>query len=168
MDRNLTNSRETDNTKKETRKQNQTSLKLLVFSMGKLNLGLPIELVTKVISQTPVYSSGLNHMGVAHVDNQEMTIVDLHHRLFQVSLTNDSSRYGYVIITKNRAGESFGIPLTVTPNLMAIPLDRIRVLPESYRRADTLEIASHVAVIGQEEQSPSMTIFVLDVERLLN
>ncbi len=166
MDRNLTNSWETDNTNKEARKQSQPSLKLLVFSVGKLNLGLPIELVTKVISHTPVYSSGLNHMGIAHVDNQEMTIVDLHHRLFQVSLTNDASQYGYVIITKNRAGESFGIPLAVTPNLMAIPLDRIRVLPESYRRADTLEIASHVAVIGLEEQS--MTIFVLDVERLLN
>jgi purine-binding chemotaxis protein CheW len=41
----------------------------------------------------------------------------------------------------------------------------IRVLPESYRRSDTLEVASHVVVIGQE--AAPLTLFLLDVDLLL-
>ncbi|NES01156.1 MAG: chemotaxis protein CheW, partial [Symploca sp. SIO1B1] len=45
------------------------------------------------------------------------------------------------------------------------PLSQIRILPESYRRADTLDIASHVAVINQA--GVALTVFLLDVELLL-
>jgi purine-binding chemotaxis protein CheW len=48
---------------------------------------------------------------------------------------------------------------------MEVPLSTIRVLPESYRRADTLEVASHVAVIPQE--AGSLSVFLLDVDQLL-
>jgi purine-binding chemotaxis protein CheW len=48
---------------------------------------------------------------------------------------------------------------------MEVPLSRFRVLPEAYRRADTLEVASHVAVIPQHETP--LTVFLLDVELLL-
>jgi purine-binding chemotaxis protein CheW len=48
---------------------------------------------------------------------------------------------------------------------MEIPLSAIRLLPESYRRADTLEVASHVAVIPQDKES--ITIFLLDVDLLM-
>ena len=138
-------------------------LKLVSFRIGNLNVALRIDAVKKIINRTTVYSSGLNHLGVAHVGDQEITVVDLHKRLFNVSQIQESGTQGYLILAKSKS-EPFGILVTETPTLMDVSLSHLRVLPESYRRADTLEIASHVAVIPQPTE---MTIFLLDVERIL-
>lgn len=141
------------------------SLKLIVFSMGGLNLALQIESVYKVVNHTPVYSSGSNYIGVTHLADTEVTVVDLHKRFFKSSLLSNSEREGYLVIVKNTVGELYGIPVANTPTLVEVPLTMIRVVPESYRRADTLEVASHVAVIPQAEAT--LTIFLLDVDLLL-
>lgn len=146
--------------------KSQPFLKLLVFGIGKLNLALPIEFVSKIIDKIPVYSSGLNYMSVAHLGDHEIVVIDLYKRLFKTSITDETAKYTYLVIARNNRGEELGIPLTQTPNLLSVPLDRIRALPESYRRSDTLEIASHVAVIP--EQATSMTIFLIDVDVLLS
>lgn len=141
-------------------------MKLLFFRIGKLNLALRIEFVKKIIDRLPVYNSGLSHLGIAHLDGHEVTIIDLHQLLFKTSLTDDYSQYNYLIIAHNQQQEEFGIPLLETPNLIEVTLDQIRILPASYRRGDTLAIASHVTVIPH--QTGSMTIFVLDVDILLS
>lgn len=148
-------------------KQRQTTptLKLVVFAMGGLNLALRIESVYKVINHAAIYSSGLLPVGVAHVGEGEITVVDLHRRFFKSSLTSESERRGYLVIVKNSTGELYGIPVADTPVLMEVPLSMIRLLPESYRRADTLDVASHVAVIPQE--GAPVTVFLLDVNLLL-
>jgi purine-binding chemotaxis protein CheW len=69
-------------------------------------------------------------------------------------------------MVKNTIGELYGIPVADSPLLIEVPLSRIRVLPESYRRANTLDLASHVAVIPQE--GAPLTVFLLDVDRLLS
>ncbi len=139
------------------------SLKLIVFKIGSLNLALRIESVYKVIDRTPVYSSGLNHVGVAHMGEREVTVVDLNWHFFRVSSISESG--GYLAIVQNKTGEFYGIPVANTPVLIEVPLSMFRVLPEAYRRADTLEVASHVAVIPQ--QGTPLTIFLLDVDLLL-
>lgn len=140
-------------------------LKLLVFRIGNLNFALPIESVKKVINYTQVYSSGLGHLGVAHVGEQEITVIDLHKRLFKSTQQIQDGSQSYLIIAKNSISENFGILVEQTPSLIDVPSSQIRALPESYRRADTLEIASHVTVIPQE--SESLTVFLLDVDRLV-
>lgn len=140
-------------------------LKLIVFGIGNLNLALPIESVYKVINRTPVYGSGLRSVGVAHVDDGQVTVVDLYRRFFQSSQTSESDSGGYLVIVKNTTGELYGIPVTDTPTLIEVPSSTIRVLPDSYRHSDTLEVASHVTVIPQEAES--LTVFLLDVARLL-
>jgi purine-binding chemotaxis protein CheW len=139
------------------------SLKLIVFKIGNLNLALRIESVYKVVDRTPVYSSGLNHVGVAHMGDREVTVVDLNWQFFKTSSISESG--GYLAIVQSQTGEFYGIPVANTPVLIEVPLSMFRVLPESYRRADTLEVASHVAVIPQ--QGTPLTIFLLDVELLL-
>ena len=141
------------------------SLKVLVFAIDNLKLALRIENVYKVLNQTPVYGSGFNGVGIAHVGDREVTVVDLHRRLFQSSITNEASKAGYLIIAQNTQGELYGIPVAVVPALMEIPLSSIRVLPESYRHANILGFASHVAVIPKVEAP--LTIFLLDVDQLL-
>jgi purine-binding chemotaxis protein CheW len=145
--------------------QSQRSIKLLTFSIGKLNVALPVDLVRKVVNYTPIYGSGLSHLGVARIDDREITVVDLHKRLFHVSQSMPSGLRGYLIIARNGVGESFGILVGQTPSLQDVPISQIRALPASYRRADTLEIASHVTVIFQKEES--LTVFILDVDRLV-
>ncbi|MEL6909835.1 MAG: chemotaxis protein CheW [Cyanobacteria bacterium J06598_4] len=144
--------------------QVDTSVKLLVFEIGKLTLALPILQVQKVIRQNTVHGSGLSHVNLTHLPEQEIAVVDLHQKLFGVSLTQSESM-GYFIISKNITGEALGIVISEAPTLIDIPLNQIRLLPDSYRRADTLEIASHVTVYSQSDNST--TIFILDLSRLV-
>lgn len=161
----LINAQSGDTALSKARQVTTPFLKLVVFSMGGLNLALRIESVYKVVNHTPVYSSGLNHVGVSHMGEREVTVVDLYWRFFKGSQTHELSSTGYLVIVKNTTGELYGIPVAETPVLIEVPLSMIRVLPESYRRADTLEVASHVAVIPQE--GAPLTVFLLDVDLLL-
>ena len=146
-------------------RQVNSLLKLVVFGMGGLNLALRIESVYKVVNHTSTYSSGLGAVGVTHLGEGEITVVDLHRRFFKSSQTNSSNSSGYLVVVQNSTKELYGIPVAETPALMEVPVEMIRVLPESYRRADTLDVASHVAVIPQH--GTPLTIFLLDVNRLL-
>ena len=137
-------------------------LKLVVFPVGKLNLALPIETVVKVVNRASIHGSGLNAVGITHIDDREIIVLDLHQRLFNVPPKIIAR---YLLIGQNPLGERFGIPVDNTPSLMEVPLPAIRQLPDTYRRADTLKIADRVAVIQQN--SASMTLFLVDVNCLL-
>lgn len=144
----------------------QTSIKLLVFTIGKLTLALPILQVQKVIKQIPVHGSGLSHVNLTHLEDQEVAVVDLHQKLFQTSLEETHHNPGYFVITKEIANEPLGIRVAEPPALIDVPTTQIRLIPDSYRRADTLAIASHVAVIKGNNQT-TQTIFILDLTQLI-
>ncbi len=141
------------------------TVKVVVFGMGNVNLALHINSVAKVLPQTRVHGSGLNYVGIVHLGDREVTVVDLHKRLFQTSSINDASKSNYLMIVQSYQGEFYGIPVATVPILMEIPISYIRVLPESYRNADIFGFATHVAVIPTME--PPMTVFLLDIEQLL-
>lgn len=149
-------------------------IKLIVFEIGELNLALPIESVYKVVDRVRIYSSGINSVGVAHIGDSlrdssaspEVTVIDLYCRLFKSNHKTELDRGGYLVIVQTTTGELYGIPVANTPVLMEVSLSMIRLLPESYRRADTLEFASHVAVIPRAAEP--LTIFLLDVDLLLS
>lgn len=147
--------------------QEKKFLKLLVFPLGKLTLSIPVEDVKKVINLPKLYSSGLNYISIAHGDDQEITVIDLHQKLFNISAIPDSEEAeAYLVIAKNTMDEEYGIIVTETPSIIDVPLSNIRILPSSYRNSDTLEIASHVTVMQQENET--ITIFILDSDQLLN
>jgi purine-binding chemotaxis protein CheW len=133
--------------------------------VGSLHLALSVNAVKKVLRYIPVYSSGLNHFGVANVDGKEVTVIDLHQRLFKTPQSQISGQNGYLILAKNSQGESFATWVSNTPALQDVSLSSIRVLPESYRRSDTLAIASHVLALTDKDHT--LTVFLLDVDRLL-
>ncbi len=142
-----------------------SSLKLVVFQIGKLTLSLPVEQVKKVTKYSQIHGSGLSYVNLTHLGEQEVTIIDLHQKIFKVSQNELSAEKGYFIITSDTNGDSLGIRVLQTPTLLDVPFSQIRILPISYRHADTLEIASHVAVIPQEDET-LQTIFILDLDRL--
>lgn len=135
------------------------SQKVIVFGMGNVNLAVPIDTVYKVVKQIPVYGNELSGVGITHIGDREVTVVELHRRFF-------APKGNYLIIAKNKAGELYGIPITQVPTLMEIPQSSLRALPESYRHVDIFGFATHVAVISEVE--PPMTIFLLDVDQLLS
>ncbi|MEM9274660.1 MAG: chemotaxis protein CheW, partial [Cyanobacteria bacterium P01_F01_bin.143] len=47
-----------------------SSLKLVVFPVGKLTLSLPVEQVTKVTKYSPTHGSGLSHVNLTHLEEQ--------------------------------------------------------------------------------------------------
>lgn len=143
----------------------RSSIKLIVFAIGNLNLALSIESVYKVLNRTTVYGSGIKQVGVSHLGDREITVIDLYQRFFKSNQPAQSANSGYLVTMQNQAGELYGIPVTNTPVLMDVPLSTIRVLPESYRYADTVDIARHIAVIPQQETS--LTVFLLDIDLLL-
>ncbi len=138
--------------------------KLLVFQIGTLHLALSVESVKKITHYTPLQGSGITAVGLIHVDDMEITAIDLHKRLFKVSQTPMSGRQ-FLILAKNSVDELFGVLVPQTPSLVELPLSEIRTLPNSYRNGDTLEIASHVTRVQENEQL--LTVFILDVDRLV-
>lgn len=154
------------NGSRQTNKQEAVnSLKVIMFEMGDIKLALPIHNIAKVLPKTTVHGSGFHGVGIAHVGDREVTVVDLHKRLFQSSSINDASKNSYLMIVKDRQSELYAIPVGSVPTLMEIALSCIRVLPDSYRNADIFGFATHVAVIPAMETP--ITIFLLDVDQLL-
>ncbi len=142
------------------------SVKMIVFTVGTFNLALPIEIVYKVLNQIPVYGSGLNGVGIAHVGDVEVTVIDLHRQLFQSSIINETAKKGYLLILHSKSSDLYGIPVASVPALMDLPLASIRVLPESYRSGDILQMATHVCYLPEEE--PPLTIFLVNPEQMLH
>ena len=141
------------------------SVKMIVFNVGTFNLALPIEIVYKVLNQIPVYGSGLNGVGIAHVGDLEVTVIDLHRKLFQSSIINETAKKGYLLILHSKSTDLYGIPVSSVPAFMDFPLSSILVLPESYRSGDILQMATHVCYLPKEE--PPLTIFLVNPEQML-
>ncbi len=149
-----------------TKDKTSQKIKLLVFPIDNLNAGLHVDTVQKVVNYSTIYSSGLNHYGVVNFDDQEITVIDLHKRLFNTPQSFNETEKKYLLLALNSINETFGVVIKETPSLYDVNLSNIRVLPASYRQADTLKIASHVTVIPQENQQ-DLTIFILDPDELV-
>ena len=141
-------------------------LQLLTLKVRTLNLAVPIQSVYKVTHHKAVYDSGLNAIGIARVDNQDITVVDLHRYIFKSPFPHQArTAQPCLIVIKEQRRELYGLLTEETPTLIDMPPGNIRVLPETYRRADTLGIASHVAIAPQGDTK--QTIFLLDINLLL-
>lgn len=147
-------------------KDREQLIKLLVFDVDRLTLALPISQVQKVVRYNPVHGSGLSHVNLVHLEDKDIAVVNLHQKLFNLDLPQISQDRGYFIISRTSVGESIGILVLQPPALIDIPQLQIRVIPDSYRRSDTLEIASHVTIVPQKDGT-SKTIFILDSQKLI-
>lgn len=136
-------------------------LRLIVMSLGKLTFACRIETVYKVVKYSQIHSSGLGYTGLTHLEGQAVIVIDLYRKLFQVSFPEEQ---GYFVIVKPQKGDLIAIPVATSPNLMDVLREHVRVLPESYRQSDTLDIASHVAVVPYNDET--LTIFILDANTL--
>lgn len=142
------------------------TFRVVAFSVEKLTLAVPIESVYRVLSEIPVEGSGERGVGIAHLEDYELTVFDLEYQLFphKPSEAISAPAGSYIVVVQSKA-EVLGLLVKQRPTLMNLPRDRVRVLPSSYRKADTLGFCSHVAVV--EEGEKKTTVFLLDVNRLI-
>jgi purine-binding chemotaxis protein CheW len=153
------------NLSSQSSKINPQKVKMLVFSVGNLNAALHIDTVQKVINYDTIFGSGLNHYGLVNIGEEEITVIDLHKKLFNLPQNLNSDDKKYLLLAVNSVNETFGILIKSTPELYDLSLEDIRELPPSYRRADTLKIASHVTVIMEDDRE--RTVFILDPDELI-
>jgi chemotaxis signal transduction protein len=154
-----------------------TTISVMVFMLGDLHFGVRLQQVRRVLP-APLLGGTTNGVGVSEIDGQAVTVLDLAQKLFP---EQPKALYTYLLLLDSL--EPFGILLTASPTISAIPLTRIRQLPASYRRSGPLGLASHVAMIEEEnedlntfgeeaeEKAPTpaviRSIFFLDAENLL-
>jgi chemotaxis signal transduction protein len=142
------------------------NMKVVVFPIGSLNCAINVFSVYKVVKSTRLYGEDNNWVSMMHIGDREVTILDLRRRLFPNELVETSSAQVYIIVLQNYQGDLYGIPVNKIPGLVDLAVDQIRVLPDSFRQANALGIASHVAIVPQS--SESLTLFLLDTEFLLD
>lgn len=138
------------------------SLKAIAFTVGNLNLGLRIEQVYKVLGKTRVHGTGLDRVGIAHVGDREVMVVDLNQQLS--GSIGGATEANYLVVAQNLRGDLVGISVAIVPTLKEVSLSNIRVLPDSYRQTALLGIATHVCQVLEEVP---LTLFLIDVDKLL-
>ena len=144
------------------------TVKLLVFPIGSLNSALSIDTVQKVVNYSNITSSGLTHYGLVNIEGKEITVIDLHQKLFNTPEELTAEDKKYLLLSQNSRGETFGILIKNSPELYDVAVENIRKLPSSYRKADTLKIASHVFLMESDPESEEKkTVFILDPDELI-
>ncbi len=149
--------------------QQQPGQKAILFSFNQqlqadnlpIYFGVYIHTVQHIHGQTTVYSSGKTPVGIAQLQDQEVTVLDLSRYLWNAPLPQSN----YLIVLKTSNSELLGIPVTDSPILVDIAQDKIRLLPPTYRQIDQLGIASEVAAVDIE--GLVQTAFLLDLDCLV-
>jgi purine-binding chemotaxis protein CheW len=141
--------------------------KFIVFKIADYLMALPINEVLKVVNCSSITSRELRTMGVVQLGRHMIRILDWHEELSSSNLPQSLDKYPFLVITQGREGELCGISVDEPPNLLELPLEMLRSLPNSERHSNpALTVASHVAVLSQEKVTT--TIFLLDVKRIVN
>ena len=108
----------------------------------------------------PIPGNNIEATGLVHLGQFSLPLLNLHQKLTHQPQPTNSP---FLIVTQGVQGELWAIPVDEPPNLVKLPKDCIRSLPRSFERNGLSEIVSQVGVLSQEQ---TLTVFLLDVERL--
>jgi chemotaxis signal transduction protein len=144
-----------------TTKAERATTKLLIYSVGKLYVAVPLDEVIKVIRTPEIFQSGEKTLGMAYFEGSEVLVVDLHREIFGNS--TPSSRY--LIVMRGEAQDLYGIPVSGLPIMKDVLLKNVHPITSEYRDRDTLGVASHMVQIPIAKEV--QTIFLLSSEKLL-
>ncbi|MEB3180484.1 MAG: chemotaxis protein CheW [Nostocaceae cyanobacterium] len=142
--------------------------KFIIFKITNYCLALPIYQVVKIVD----FSNNNNEftkIGLVQIGRHTIKILDLrwHNLEINSNLPTVSYQQPFLLIIRDLQKEFCGILVDETPDLLELPHEIIKAIPQSNRRSKgILEMVSHVAVVSQENLT--RTIFILDLNRVLN
>jgi chemotaxis signal transduction protein len=124
------------------------TLDLIVFEVDRVSFGIPMTKIDRIISSI--------FLGEDYSLTQNVDILDLHYHLTGEEIVSPTS----IILWIDTHQQLAAIPIETVPVMMSVPLDRIRTLPSDFRQQNSIGIASHMAMITNDENTES-TIFIL-------
>lgn len=137
------------------------TLKMMVFKVENLFLGIELESIQKVVAMPTIHKGGNSLLGVTQVEDRQIVVLDLYHTIYGVSAQQGK---GYFIIVK--AGDKrYGLTTATLPTMAQIPLTDFCPVPAEYRDRDTLGIADRMAQVALDKNQVT-TVFLLDPMRL--
>jgi chemotaxis signal transduction protein len=150
------------------------SIKVIVFPIANYLFALPMTAILKVSHCPPLVGENLSEIGLVHLENRTITLLNLHQKLTAARQSLAGKKFKkvpetsgqFLILTQASRGEVCGIPIDKLPDMMDLPLGTIELLPESYQQTNLLGLANYVAVLQSEEKK--LAIFLLDLEQALN
>ena len=156
---------------KTTMQDNSNLEKFIVFRIGDCLMALPISDVLKVVNSPVGDNNGLRAMGLVQLGRHTIRVFDWHEELGSSSLSNFSDASGgrshrksFLLIARTFHGEICAIVVDEPPNLVELPLDLMRSIPQSESRAGVFKLVSYAAVVSHNEMAT--TIFLLDLTRI--
>ena len=142
----------------------------VVFTIANHLLALPLTAVLKVVSQSVIQNDYPNVQSVIYLENQPITLLNLHRCLSTVPGNNVSNRSvlsavtsgQFLLITGLQGHAQWAIPVDQPPTLMELPLSTVRQLPIAYRQL-IQNLACHVSVLTN--QRGLSTILLLNLKQ---
>lgn len=141
----------------------RSTLSVMAFQVGHLRLAVTLGGILKVIPRPPVVTGNQPFLGLTQVDDQEVLVLDLHHRILGVPATEAP---GFLIIFQSDLN-TYGLTTAGLPMMQEIPQDALHPVPNDYRDRDALGIASQMAEMTLNDRE-NTTVFLLDPDELLN
>lgn len=134
--------------------------KFIVFQIGENLIALLVSDVIKVVDCYAI-ATRQTKMGVVQLGKHIIKLLDLH-ELLSSSVPSPSNQ-SILVITQNSQGELCGISVDEPPDLLELPREIFRSLPQSFRYDKPgNKIFSHAAVLSHQEVTK--TIFLLDIK----
>ena len=131
----------------EPKQRSTPAIELVVFKIDRVSFGIPMTKINRVISNV--------FIGEDFSLTQDVEILDLHYHLSGIEIAN----FNAIAIFTGKNSQLYGVPIEAAPILVSVPCDRIRTLPSQTRTDSPLGIASHVAIVADEDRQ--LTIFIL-------
>lgn len=136
---------------------------LVVFKVDKYHLALPINTVLRVVEYSLQPGENLSTMGLTQIGLHTIKILDLHQSLSGDRPAQPAESARFLVVTHDAHGQPYGIPAYTPPDLIEMPLRLMQALPRQTHPNTILKIASHAAVISQDDATT--TVFLLDLNR---
>jgi chemotaxis signal transduction protein len=127
-------------------------------------MALSLDNVLRVIQYSPRQREQLNALGLTQIGRYTIKILDLHQSLGFKQTDRAAEDPVFLVITHSPQGHLYGIPVYLPPDLIEIPLRLMQLLPLQDHLSNILSMASHAAVISENEVTT--TVFLLDLKRV--
>ncbi|NJK64265.1 MAG: hypothetical protein HC921_17645 [Synechococcaceae cyanobacterium SM2_3_1] len=141
-------------------------LPILAFPLRGQVMAVPLAAVVKLVNCPVSLQTDENEVGLLPWGDHQITVLNLYTRLATSSEAATSPRRPFLLILQAPHQDLYGIPVTEPPALLNLPASSIRPLPQAYRQAMPLPLASYVAVLPRGEIS--VTLLLLDLSLLLH
>ncbi len=137
------------------------TVKIMVFKVGDLSLGMRLDAVQKVMTMPKIHKGSNSFLGITQVDDRELVVLDLHQTIYGSDIAREK---GYFMVVKS-AEQLYGLPSAQLPSMVEVPLADLHAVPTQYRDRDTLGIASQMVQVAIDKNTIS-TLFLLDPSHL--